>query len=203
MNNAKSETHRIANAGIKQPTEDIVFLLRDTLLLIPIERRHIIQCISKNQHSKINLFNKGLLYFVRDLARRSASKLPITSARQLASIFGPLVTSGELKPPSSGRLQVWSVSLFELLVHANGLSEEQESKSFLFRIDSTFESEIKAKVNALKTPRRGATPRREVCNNRKSQSVGCNFNRKRRLFINKKGKFQKTFLNISFRTGYA
>lgn len=179
------------------------FCLETRCYLFQLKRDISSNVFLKNKHSKINIFNKGLLYFVRDLARRSASKLPITSARQLASIFGPLVTSGELKPPSSGRLQVWSVSLFELLVHANGLSEEQESKSFLFRIDSTFESEIKAKVNALKTPRRGATPRREVCNTRKSQSVGCNFNRKRRLFINKKGKFQKTFLNISFRTGYA
>lgn len=83
----------------------------------------------------------------------------------MAAVFGPILTGSNREDPTktpNAKTAPWAAALLELFIHAHGITEEEEAKSLLWRINPAFEEEIKEREQLTKTPKRlgFSTPRR-------------------------------------------
>lgn len=91
-----------------------------------------------------------LVGFACRLARSAPSKGPIAAARQIATIFGPIiarsVTSANSRSENNGSSLAkgpeWAICMFELLIHAHGLLEGDEQRSALWKVIVSINNEL-------------------------------------------------------------
>ncbi|KAJ3227532.1 hypothetical protein HK099_001683 [Clydaea vesicula] len=162
--NNSSKSKRIPSASVLEPTLNIIKLLRDTMLLFPLKNRQLLQ---------------WLVGFLCRLSSTSVAKGFSAAAKQLAQVWGPLLTKKSCSTSTD-----WSTSLIELLIHAHGLCEAVETDSVLWKINSTFEAEINERLSAIKTPRR-TTNHFNMSSPRKTRArSGVGSSLKKKIFIN-------------------
>ncbi|KAJ3289532.1 hypothetical protein HK104_007401 [Borealophlyctis nickersoniae] len=124
-NQAQDSALFLKGATVKEPSDTVVRLLRDALLLLPVANRHLLQYLV--------MFSS---YFVRPTPAKSVGAV----AAHLATVFGPLLTHdtsqgapsytpASVRMTPSGAINVrranWAVSLFELLIYAHGFHYTQ------------------------------------------------------------------------------
>ncbi|KAJ3213261.1 hypothetical protein HDU67_003104 [Dinochytrium kinnereticum] len=153
MNNA-SGGKILPGSMIPTPNDFIVKLLRDIIISITVESRHILQY---------------LLSFLCTLSYSPNFKDRMTMSRRLSIVFGPILIGSPVSTTASSVAKhvEWSFALCEILLQAHGLALTNDSlsldearfcKTLLWKLNDSFECQIVArtpKKSAVLTPRRG------------------------------------------------
>jgi hypothetical protein len=139
-NSSNDPKRRLPSSTVLNPNEDSLRLLRDVLVLLPVDLRHILQWI---------------ISFLFQMSKTAPSRSFNAAARQLAQVFGPSLTrtaahDAQQTPRRSN--SDWSISLVELLIHSHEL---ESGTSPIWSVSLAFQEEIKDKVRAASTPKRG------------------------------------------------
>ncbi|KAJ3085538.1 hypothetical protein HK102_014073 [Quaeritorhiza haematococci] len=168
-----------ATASSCKPSDRIMKLLRDTMILIPTNDRNIL-------HHLVEFITKIVrIHQTVMMARSGFSSSRATIVRQLTNLLGPALmqpkptsvgsgggsagkgagggTGSGLSSSSSSKTD-WSQSFLELLIYGHGF-EQEENRSIIWRINSTMKQRIEERIQYVtRTPskRCSLTPRGRI-----------------------------------------